>query len=153
MIVRKLKDFLQKNNVPYEVIKHPTTYTAQETAESAHISGNQVAKTVIVMIDGDMAMGVLPANQKVILQDLREITGADDVKFAAEEDFEDLFPGCEIGAMPPFGNLYGLEVYVSPTLAKQEEIVFNAGTHRDLVKMAYKDFERLVEPQVLSFTT
>jgi Ala-tRNA(Pro) deacylase len=153
MIVAKLKDFLKKHNVPYSIIKHPTAYTAQETAESAHISGTQIAKTVIVNIDGDMAMAVLPANQKVILQDLREITGADDVKFAAEDEFEGMFPGCEIGAMPPFGNLYGMEVYVSPQLTEQDEIVFNAGTHRDLVKMSYKDFERLVEPQVLSFTT
>jgi Ala-tRNA(Pro) deacylase len=100
-----------------------------------------------------MAMGVLPANQKVILQDLREITGADSVKFATEDEFEDLFPGCEVGAMPPFGNLYGMDVFVSPTLAREEEIVFNGGTHRDLVRMAFRDFERLVEPQVLSFTT
>lgn len=153
MITKKLKDFLSKNSVKYEVIKHPTTYTAQETAHSVHVSGLQVAKTVIVNIDGDIAMAVLPANQKVILQDLREITGADDVKFASEEEFEDLFPGCEVGAMPPFGNLYGMEVFVSPTLAEQDEILFNAGTHRDLVKMSYADFERLVEPQVLSFTT
>ena len=153
MIVKKLKDFLSKNEVNYEIIKHPTAYTAQETAEAAHVSGTQVAKTVIVSIDDDLAMAVVPANQRVILQDLREITGADDVKFAAEEDFEDLFPGCEIGAMPPFGNLYGMEVFVSPTLTRQEEILFNGGTHRDLIKMSYRDFEKLVQPQVLSFST
>jgi Ala-tRNA(Pro) deacylase len=153
MITKKLKDFLTKNGVEYEAIKHPTAYTAQEVAHSAHISGTQIAKTVIVNIDGDMAMAVLPANQKVILQDIREITGADDVKFAAEEEFENLFPGCETGAMPPFGNLYGMDVFVSPALAEQQEIVFNAGTHRDLIRMSYRDFERLVEPQVLSFTT
>lgn len=153
MITKKLKDFLVKNNIQYEVIKHPLAYTAQETAHSAHISGVQIAKTVIVKIDGDMAMAVLPANQKVILQDLREITGADDVGFAAEDEFVDMFPGCEAGAMPPFGNLYGMEVFVSPSLSQQDDIVFNAGTHRDLIKMSYKDFEQLVEPQVLSFTT
>jgi len=152
MIVKKLKEFLDKNGVHYEVIRHPTSYTAQETAEAAHISGTKIAKTVIVNIDGDLAMVVVPANQKVILQGLREITGADDVRFAQEDDFESLFPGCETGAMPPFGNLYGMDVFVSPTLAQQEEIVFNAGTHRDLVKMSYRDFERLVEPQVLSFS-
>ncbi|MFN7140392.1 MAG: aminoacyl-tRNA deacylase, partial [Limisphaerales bacterium] len=113
MITKKLKEFLNKNDVKYEVIRHPTSYTAQETAEVAHISGTQIAKTVIVSIDGDLAMAVLPANQKVKLQELREITGADDVGFASEEDFEDLFPGCETGAMPPFGNLYGMEVFVS----------------------------------------
>lgn len=153
MINPKLKQFLTKHHVRYEVIRHPETYTAQETAESVHISGTQVAKTVIVKIDGDMAMAVLPAHQKVVLQDIREITGADDVKFAAEDEFVDLFPGCEPGAMPPFGNLYGMEVFVSPTLAKQRDIVFNGGNHRELIKMAYKDYERAVEPQVLSFTT
>ncbi len=153
MILRKLRDFLDKNNVEYEIIKHPETYTAQETAEVAHISGTHIAKTVIVKIDDDMAMAVLPANQKVILQELREITGADHVQFAAEEEFEDMFPGCELGAMPPFGNFYGMEVFVAPSLSKDNEIIFNGGTHRDLVKMSYQDFERLVEPQVLSFST
>ncbi len=153
MVSKKLKDFLEKNQVQYSVIRHPTAFTAQEVAASAHISGTRIAKTVIVSIDGDMAMAVLPANQKVILQDLREITGADDVKFASEEEFSHLFPGCETGAMPPFGNLYGMEVYVSPSLTRQEEIVFNAGTHRELIRMSYKDFEHLVQPQVMSFTT
>ncbi len=152
MIARKLKQFLDQNTVNYEVIRHPASYTAQETAESAHISGTMIAKTVIVHIDGDLAMAVLPANQKVKLQELRDITGADDVGFASEGDFENLFPGCETGAMPPFGNLYGMEVYVSPNLIQQDEIAFNAGTHRDLIKIAYRDFERLVEPQVLSFS-
>lgn len=153
MIARKIKDFLQKNGVSYDVIRHPVSYTAQETAEVAHISGTRLAKTVIINIDGDMAMAVLPANQRVILQDIREITGADDVRFASEDEFEGMFSGCETGAMPPFGNLYGMEVFVSPSLAAQKDIIFNAGTHRDLIKMSYADFERLVQPQVLSFTT
>jgi Ala-tRNA(Pro) deacylase len=153
MILKKLKDFLNKNDVPYEVIRHAEAYTAQETAEAAHVSGTHIAKTVIVKIDDDMAMAVLPGNQKIILQELREITGADHVQFAAEEEFEDFFPGCEVGAMPPFGNLYGMEVFVSPILAAQDEILFNGGNHRELVKISYKDFERLVEPQVLSFST
>jgi Ala-tRNA(Pro) deacylase len=153
MIARKLKQFLDKEGVSYSVIRHPTSYTAQETAECAHISGAQIAKTVIVNIDGEMAMAVLPANQKVVLQDLREITGADQVLFASEDEFAGLFPGCDTGAMPPFGNLYGMDVYVSPGLADQHEIVFNAGNHDELIKLAYKDFERLVEPQVLSFST
>ena len=153
MIPKKLKDYLVRNNVEYSVIRHPEAFTAQETAESAHVSGTRIAKTVIVNIDGDMAMAVLPANHKVMLQDLREITGADDIRFASEEEFEDMFPGCETGAMPPFGNLYGMEVFVDPSLAQQDEILFNAGNHRDLIKMRYKDFERLVEPQVLNFTS
>ena len=152
MITKKLKDFLTKNSIKYEVIKHATAYTAQETAHSAHVPGNKVAKTVIVKIDGDMAMAVLPANQKVILQDLREITGADDVQFASEDEFVDLFPGCEPGAMPPFGNLYGMEVFVAESLTEDREIAFNAGSHRELVKMTYKDFESLVKPKVMKFS-
>jgi Ala-tRNA(Pro) deacylase len=112
-----------------------------------------MAKTVIVKIDGQMAMAVLPATRKVVLQELREITGADHVTFATEEEFKALFPDCETGAMPPFGNLYGMEVYVAPSLAEDEEIAFNAGTHSELIKLAYRDFERLVKPQVASFST
>jgi len=93
-------------------------------------------------------MAVLPANRKIILQDLREVTGADQVKFVAEEDFKMKFPECEPGAMPPFGNLYGMDVYVSRLLAEDEEIAFNAGSHTELMRLAYKDFERLVRPKL-----
>jgi Ala-tRNA(Pro) deacylase len=153
MSLEKLKHFLDDQNVEYSVITHPLAYTAQEVAHAAHIAGSRIAKTIIVKIDDKMAMAVLPANQKVVLQDLREITGVHDIQLAAENEFSNLFPGCETGAMPPFGNFYGMDVYVSPNVANQEEIVFNAGTHRDLIKMAYSDFERLVQPKVLSFTT
>jgi Ala-tRNA(Pro) deacylase len=122
-------------------------------AASAHVPGKALAKTVIIKIDGKMAMAVLPANRKVVVQDLREITGAERVQFATEVEFKNLFPDCETGAMPPFGNLYGMDVYVAPSLAEDEEIAFNAGTHTELIKMSYKDFERLVKPKVLSFTT
>jgi Ala-tRNA(Pro) deacylase len=112
-----------------------------------------MAKTVIVTIDGRMAMAVLPAHRKIVLQDLREITGADNAGFAHEEEFKSKFPDCETGAMPPFGNLYGMEVYVAPSLAGDEYIAFNAGSHTEVIRMAYADFERLVKPQVLSFST
>jgi Ala-tRNA(Pro) deacylase len=98
-------------------------------------------------------MAVLPANRKVVLQDLREVTGSDQVRFAVENKFKGRFPDCEIGAMPPFGNLYGMEVFVAPSLASHSEIAFNAGSHEEIIKMAYADFEQLVGPKVLSFTT
>ena len=153
MPVKKLKEFLDKEKIKYVSIVHSPAYTAQEVAASAHITGRELAKTVIVQLDGEMAMAVLPANRKIILQDLREVTGADQVKFVAEEDFKKKFPDCETGAMPPFGNLYGMAVYVAASLTQNEEIVFNAGSHIEVIKLAYKDFERLVRPQVVSFTT
>jgi Ala-tRNA(Pro) deacylase len=153
MPVRKLKEFLDQENIKYVSIKHSTAYTAQEVAASAHITGKELAKTVIVELDGKMAMAVLPANRKIVLQDLREITGSEEVKFASEEEFKEQFPGCETGAMPPFGNLYGMEVFVAESLGTNEEIAFNAGSHTEVIQMAYGDFERLVRPKVVSFTT
>jgi Ala-tRNA(Pro) deacylase len=153
MPVKKLKEFLDNENIKYVSIVHSTAYTAQEVAASAHITGKELAKTVIVQLDGEMAMAVLPANRKIILQDLREVTGSDQVKFVAEEDFKKKFPDCETGAMPPFGNLYGMTVYVAATLGENEQIAFNAGSHTEVIKLAYKDFERLVKPKVVSFTT
>ena len=153
MPVRKLKEFLDQEKVKYVSIVHSPAYTAQEVAASAHITGRELAKTVIVELDGKMAMAVLPANRKIILQDLREVTGCDEVKFASEEEFREKFPGCETGAMPPFGNLYGMEVYVAESLTGNEEIAFNAGSHTEVIKLAFRDFERLVRPKVVNFTT
>jgi len=153
MPARKLKDFLDKEKIKYVSIMHSTAYTAQEVAASAHVTGKELAKTVIVELDNQMAMAVLPANRKIVLQDLREVTGCDQVKFASEEEFKEKFPECETGAMPPFGNLYGMEVYVAESLTRNDEIVFNAGTHTEVIRMKLHDFERLVKPRVVSFTT
>lgn len=153
MPVRKLKEFLDKEKIKYLSITHSTAYTAQEVAASAHITGRELAKTVIVELDGQMAMVVLPANRKIVLQDLREVTGSDKVKFASEEEFKKKFPDCETGAMPPFGNLYGMEVFLAESLTQNHEIAFNAGSHTEVIKLAFEDFERLVKPKVLSFTT
>ena len=153
MPVKKLKEFLDKEKIKYISIVHSPAYTAQEVAASAHITGRELAKTVIVQLDGEMAMAVLPANRKIILQDLREVTGAEHVKFVAEDDFKKKFPDCETGAMPPFGNLYGMAVYAAASLAHTPEIAFNAGSHTEVIKLAYADFERLVKPNVVSFTT
>jgi Ala-tRNA(Pro) deacylase len=153
MPVKKLKAFLDKEKIKYVSIVHSPAYTAQEVAASAHITGRELAKTVIVQLDGQMAMAVLPANRKIILQDLREVTGADQVKFVPEDQFKKLFPDCETGAMPPFGNLYGMEVFMAESLTENDTIAFNAGSHTEVIKLAFKDFERLVHPNVLSFTT
>jgi Ala-tRNA(Pro) deacylase len=153
MPVKKLKEFLDRERTKYVSIVHSTAYTAQEVAASTHITGKELAKVVMVKLDGEIAMAVLPANRKIVLQDLREVTGSDQVKFASEEEFKAKFPECETGAMPPFGNLYGMEVYAAASLAENEEIAFNAGSHTEVIKLAYKDFERLAKPKVLSFTT
>ncbi len=153
MPVRKLKEFLDREDIKYISISHSPAYTAQEVAASAHVTGREFAKTVIVELDGKMAMAVLPANRKIVLQDLREVTGSDEVKFASEEEFKQQFPECETGAMPPFGNLYGMEVYAAESLTQNQEIAFNAGSHTEIIKLAFADFERLVKPKVVSFTT
>ncbi len=153
MPVRKLKEFLDQEKIKYVSIIHSTAYTAQEVAASAHVTGKELAKVVIVELDGKMAMAVLPANRKIVLQDLREVTGCDEVKFASEDEFRARFPDCETGAMPPFGNLYGMDVYVAESLVDNEEIAFNAGSHTEVIRVAFKDFERLVRPKVISFTT
>lgn len=153
MPAKKLKEFLDSQHVSYTSIPHAETFTAQETAEAAHVPGYELAKTVMVELDGKMAMVVVPANRKIVLQDLREVTGAAKVRFATEDEFKKLFPDCEIGAMPPFGNLYGVEVFVAPGLAADKEIAFNAGTHTEVLKLAYEDFDRLVHPKVVSCTT
>ncbi|MFN3903306.1 aminoacyl-tRNA deacylase [Rehaibacterium terrae] len=149
MWLQRLEEYLRANQVKYQTIAHPLAYTAQEVAASAHIPGKEMAKTVMVKLDGRLAMVVVPASERVHLGRLREATGADEVALASEWEFKDRFPECELGAMPPFGNLYGLDVFVSDTLSEDEEIAFNAGTHSELVRMRYRDFERLVDPRIV----
>jgi len=148
MPVAKLKSFLDEQKVKYVSISHSATYTAQEIAASAHVPGKELAKTVMVKLDGKMAIAVLPATRKVNLEALREAAGASKVELAKEKEFGKLFPGCEVGAMPPFGNLYDMDVYVAQSLAEDERIAFNAGSHTELIQLAYADFERLVKPKV-----
>lgn len=153
MPAKKLKEYLDHQGIKYISIVHSPAYTALEVAASAHIPGKVLAKTVIVELDNEMAMAVLPANRKVLVQDLREATRCERLKVASEEAFKQRFPDCEIGAMPPFGNLYGMEVFVAQSLSAAEDIAFNAGSHTEVIKMAYRDFERLVQPKVVNFTT
>lgn len=148
MPAKKLKDFLDSEGVKYVAITHSPAFTAQEVAASAHIPGKDMAKTVMVKLDGQMAMAVLPASQSVDFEKLADVAGADSADLAAEEDFRDLFGECEVGAMPPFGNLYDMDVYVEESLTEDEEIAFNAGSHKELVRLAYADFARLVQPTV-----
>ena len=153
MPVKKLKDFLDHHGVKYVSIAHSKAYTAQEIAAKTHIPGKDMAKTVMVRLDRKMAMAVLPASYKVDFHLLKKASGATEVELATETEFKDMFPECELGAMPPFGNLYGLEVFAAQTLAEDEEIVFNAGSHTELIKLAYTDFENLVKPKLLKFST
>lgn len=151
MPVKKLKEFLDSNNVKYASISHSPAYTAQEIAASTHIPGKELAKTVIVKLDGKMAMVVLPASYKVDFGQLKESTGAKKAELATEEEFKDMFPECDVGAMPPFGNLYGMDVYAADSLAEDTHIAFNAGSHSEVMRLKYSDFERLVKPKIMRF--
>jgi Ala-tRNA(Pro) deacylase len=149
--VQRLKDFLDKHNIKYVTTSHSLAYTAQEVAASAHIAGKELAKTVMVKIDDKIAMAVLPASFKVSFDLLTKAAEANKVELAHEQEFRDIFPESEVGAMPPFGNLYGMEVFVDESLSQDEEIAFNAGSHTELIKLAYRDFERLVKPKAAKF--
>jgi Ala-tRNA(Pro) deacylase len=148
-ISKRLTSFLEQKAVPYEVIHHRRRYTAQRTAEEVHVPGIEFAKTVLVWLDGVPSMVVLPAHHHVDLDQLRHLTGARDVDLATEDEMVGLFPDCEVGAEPPFGNLYDLPVYVAAELAADEQITFNAGSHEEVIRMRYEDFERLVDPLLL----
>ncbi|HWR37547.1 MAG TPA: YbaK/EbsC family protein [Clostridia bacterium] len=153
MPVQRLKEFLDRNSVHYVVIIHSRAYTAAAIAAITHIPGNEIAKNVMVRLDGQLAMAVVPASRYLDLDALRSSVGAKDVSLVTEKEFEGTFPDCEVGAMPPFGVLYDMPVYIDDRLSKDLEIAFNAGSHRELVRLAYKDFERLQHPRVLQIAT
>jgi Ala-tRNA(Pro) deacylase len=152
MAEKRLKEFLDENNIRYITVSHSPAYTAQEMAAKVHLPGKAIAKTVLIKIEGRLAMAVLPGSFKINFDELKKVTGSDNVRLADEHEFIDKFPDCEVGAMPPFGNLYGLEVFVANSLAEDEEIAFNACSHSQLIKMSYADFEKLVKPIRLEFT-
>jgi len=152
MPTQKLQDYLDQHEIQYVTISHSPAYTAQRIAELTQIPGKELAKTVIVKIDDKFAMAVLPASRRVNLRHMQEAIGADEVTLSSEDEFNELFPDCEVGAMPPFGNLYDMGVYVAEQLTEDEEIAFNAGTHSELVQMSYRDFANLVTPQVVALT-
>lgn len=150
MPAQKLRDFLDSHSIEYVTISHSRAYTAQRIAELTHIPGKELAKTVIVKLDDKFAMAVLPASKRVDLDYLKRGVEAEQVEIASEVEFRDLFPDCEVGAMPPFGNLYDMDVYVAEQLTDDEEIAFNAGSHTELIRMSYKDFQSLVRPTVIA---
>jgi len=152
MACGKLKKYIDDNNVPYVTITHSQAFTAQQVAASAHIKGREMAKTVIIKINDKLAMAVLPATYHVDFHLLKEITGNENVVLAHESEFKEIFEDCETGAMPPFGNLYNMDVFVAQSLTADVEIAFNAGTHSELIRMGYTDFERLVKPKILKFS-
>lgn len=153
-VTKRLKDYLDDNGVKYEVIQHPPTESAPATAEALHVPGKTVAKVVIIKDGADDVMAVLPANLKVDVLRIQEVLGhqrGHRIRLATESEFAKLFPDCELGMMPPFGNLYGLDVLVDCSLTDDEEIVFPAGNSREAIRMPYDDYERLVLPRVVDF--
>jgi Ala-tRNA(Pro) deacylase len=152
MPVRKLKEFLDQQKVKYVTINHSLAYTAQEIAATAHVPGKELAKTVIVKADDRLVMTVLPASYQIDFKLFAEAIGAKKVELATEREFKQRFPDCELGAMPPFGNLYNMDVYVAESLTEDREIAFSAGSHTELMKMAFEDFSRLVRPRIVKLS-
>ena len=152
MPLPKLREFLDSQQIKYLVISHSLGYTAQGIAAAAHVSGKKLAKTVICKLDGILAMAVVPASEHVDMDRLKALTGCKCVEIASEKEFQNAFPDCELGAMPPFGNLYDMPVYADASLAEHEEITFSAGTHRELVRMHWEDMLRIVNPTIAELT-
>jgi Ala-tRNA(Pro) deacylase len=152
-IAKRVKEFLEESKIPYTHCTHRLAYTAQEVAAAQHVPGREMAKTIVLTADGRYLLVVLPAIMKIDMKALRDELPFKHVELASEKEFASLFPDSEIGAMVPFGNLYNLPVYVDKTLSADEEIVFNAGTHVDTIRMKYKDFERVVQPGIIDAAT
>jgi len=149
----RLAAYLQQQGVEFSLHHHSQAYTAQEVAASEHVSGHRFVKVVMVKGDDGLAMMCVPASLDVDLDAAAEVLHTDCVRLAYEEEFAPLFDDCEVGAMPPFGNLYDVPVYLDETLEEDDKIVFNGGTHRETFEMSVDDFERLVHPRVAHFST
>ncbi len=147
----RLEQYLSENGMPFAVMAHDLAYTMQEVAATLHISGKQMAKVVIVKAGKALVMFVIPAASRLNLAQVREELGTKNARLAKESEFAGTFPDCAPGAMPPFGNLYDVPVYVDQELAQVEEIVFRVGTHEEVMKVAYADFRRLAQPIVGAF--
>lgn len=144
----RLEAYFREHDVSFETATHSEAYTAQEVAAALHVSGHQLAKVVMLWADDELTMTVVPASARVDLRQAADVLGVDKVRLAKEGEFGGRFDDCRLGAMPPFGNLYDLPVVVDPALAESGEIVFSAGTYTDSMKVAYDNFERLVQPRV-----
>ena len=152
MPAKRVTQYLKKEKVKYKTLKHKPAYTAQEVAASAHIPGRQLAKSVMTELDGKMAMAVLSAAYQIDFKRLKKALGVKKIKLATEKKFEDTLPDCEMGATPPFGNLYDMKVIVDQELTTEEMIAFCSGTHTELIQLSYQDFENLVKPEVIKFS-
>ncbi|MBP1608564.1 MAG: YbaK/prolyl-tRNA synthetase associated region [Acidobacteria bacterium] len=151
-IPKHISEFLDSQHIAYQHCIHSPAYTAQGIAHTQHISGKEIAKVVMVVADGSMVMAVLPGNHRIDLDLLKRLLNVETIRLAIESEFRDHFPDCELGAMPPFGNLYHLEVWMDESLKAHSNIVFNAGTHAETIQMGYSDFERLVHPHMGNFS-
>jgi len=152
MPIRSLNHFLSDNHIRYKCYNHKPTFTAQETAEVLHVSGHELVKTVVLIVDGRMVMAVLPACERIDFDLFKTQAGAKHVDLATEQDIANLAPLCDRGSLPPIGNLYGMEVFVASTVTADEVICFTAGTHTEDIRMSYDDWEQLVQPRIMSFT-
>jgi len=146
-IPKRLIECLDQNKVSYEVLQHPEAVSAQRIAQAEHVKGRHHAKVVMIKSGDQHLMMVLPADHHIDLKKVEKAIGQT-VSLSTEDQFKSLFPDCSIGAMPPFGNLYDLPIYVDKDLAEQDYIVFEAGTHRDAIKMRYRDYQKIVKPKV-----
>jgi Ala-tRNA(Pro) deacylase len=151
MVNKQVEEYLSTKSIGYRWVTHQPSYTARETASCAHIPSRQFAKTVVVRLNGKMALTVMSADEKLSLRRLKDTAGVHDVRLVSEAELEQRFPGCERGAMPPLGSLYGLPVFVSTTIAEDDEIAFNAGSHTEIVQLSYRDFQKLERPRIGDF--
>ena len=144
---RKLIEHLNREGIQYDILPHTVTYTAQETAASIHTTGKEVAKAVIVTDGRQYAMAVLEAPQHLDLGKFARVSGMDEPRLATETEIRNLFSDCEVGAMPPFGSLYGITTWVDSSLDQDEHISFDGGSHYEVMRISYEDFKNLVKPR------
>ncbi len=151
-VAKRVKEVLDREKIPYKVEEHDVAYTAQEVAAATHIRGKEMVKCVVVVVDGKHVLAAMPASRKVDWPALKKALGAQSVRLAEEKEFASEFPDCEIGAMPPFGTLYDLELLAADPLKTDDEIAFNAGNHREVLRMKRADWERAAKPRWATFT-
>ncbi len=152
-IPKRITEYLDAQGVAYDWLPHPLAYSSQEVAHSLHVSGKHLAKTVLLNADGKIIMGVLPASHRLSLPDLKLALNAAQLEMVPESELTKLFPDCEFGALPPFGNLYGLDVWMDKSLAEAEDFIFTAGSHRDAVRIKSEDYLRLMHPHLAWFSS
>jgi Ala-tRNA(Pro) deacylase len=151
-IPQRIRDYLDSQNVPYEVLHHSQAFTAQEVAHSLHVSGKNCVKAVMLKGDDKRALAVIPASHRIDIQELRAALEVSRLDILPESELVGAFPDCDLGAVPPFGNLYGIAVWVDRAVADSEEILFCAGTHEDCIRMRYSDFSKLALPRLGRFS-